>query len=248
MAYYNLQEFLSSFSKSSFQRTAQYRCRMPVENVGNGLLKRLFPEAARFLAEGLICESTRTPSRSFDMTSMTVYGYEEKYPTFTTYTDVECTFMAPLITTDIGTRNQVLDLFTAWQNLIQPRTRSPFGKTIGDSDMVMRFPDTYRLKDGMVLELFDPYNAKRNNGQVAINVSSNRKIKIPIVGTASIGATFGQPTADEESEPTITYRYYNVFPAVVESTPVSWASQDELQKISVTFTYSYWATDTRDTE
>jgi hypothetical protein len=181
---------------------------------------------------------------------MTIYGYEEKYPIFTTYTDVECSFMAPLIVGEDGSRNQVLELFTAWQSFIQPRTEKGRGGSSGisDSDMVMRFPDNYRLKDGMVLELFDPYNEKRNSGQVAVNLKTKPSIKIPLIGRASIGATFGAPEPDVESAPTITYRYYNIFPATIESAPMSWASNDELQKVTVTFTYSYWSSDTRTVE
>jgi hypothetical protein len=247
MAYYNLETFLASFNRSSFQKTAQFRCRLSVENVAGGRLKRLYPEAARLLAEGLICESTRTPSRAFDTTNMTISGYEEKYPIFTTYTDVDCTFMTPLIVGERGSRNQVLELFNTWQNLIQPRTERGRGAstTINDSDMVMRFPDYYRLKDGMVLEMFDPYSAKRNSGQVALNLKSKPNINIPLIGKASIGATFGDPDPDTETEPTIAYRYYNVFPSTVESSPVGWSNVDELQKITVSFTYSYWASDSR---
>lgn len=242
MPLFNIQEFLSTIGQTSLQRSAQFRCRIPIGNIAgtsNGLrLVNAFPEAAALLERGILCESTRTPSRSFETASMTIYGYEEKYPVFTTYTDLECTFYTPIFWGTHGPSNGILKLFTAWQNLIHEMTPFDDGTVVDhQSDLVVNFPDNYRLRQGMVMEMFDPYNARRNNGQIAVGVST----RLPIIGDRiGAGITFGAESPDPDPTPTIRYRYFNVYPQTVESSPVSWGETDQVQKITVTFTYSYW--------
>lgn len=222
MAYYNVDTLLSELQRNSLQRTSQFRCKIPVHLIGDlGLANNLetrYPHAGRLLRQGLLCESTSTPSRQFDTTTMTIYGYEEKFPTFTTYADMQCTFMIPM-TQDFAeekTSLEVVELFHAWQNLIQPISSQNSSNGFTEpGDMVLSFPSEYRLQDGMTLEQFDPYNAKRNNG----------------------------PAEDTEPTPTIVYRFRNVYPLTIEPMAVSWSSIDEYQKLTVTFAYSYWTSD-----
>lgn len=241
MAYYNVDTLLTELQRNSLQRTSQFRCKIPVQLIGdlgraNNLATR-YPNAARLLQQGLLCESTRTPSRQFETTTMSIYGYEEKFPTFTAYADMECTFMVPM-TQDFAeekTSLDVVELFHAWHNLIQPiSSKNPSNGFTERGDMVLSFPIEYRLQDGMTLEQFDPYNAKRNNGQTDVG----RGIFLDINGN------FAGPAEDtEESTPTMVYRFSNVYPLTIESVPVSWSSTDEYLKLTVTFAYSYWTSD-----
>jgi hypothetical protein len=237
MSNFNIGQFMAEF-QNGFQKPSQYRCKLPINTVAGGVLVRRFPKAAEYLATGLVCQSTRTPSRQFETTPLTIYGYEEKYPTFTTYTDLECTFHAPLIGSDPKTaKNDILQLFHAWQELIHPRS-TPSGVSV--SDMMLRFPDEYRLQN-MELELLNPYNSKQ--GEKGLDVKVN--VRVPIVGNIGGALSIRDPKTQDESqyasEPTIVYQFQNVYPITVESTQVSWASTDELQTITVTFAFSYWA-------
>lgn len=247
MPYFSIQDFLATVDKAGMQRSSRFRCRIPVSAIEGrvpfiagaqaGLpLWSLYPAAAEMLTRGLICESTRTPSRSFDTTDMTLYGYEEKYPVFTTYTDLDCTFYTPLVRTSSGTSNDVLKLFNEWQNLIHPIT-SRNGQTDSRQEMTLNFPDQYRLREGMVLEMFDNFHPKRNAGGLGVNVNT----EVPVFGNVSIGAVFGQPPAnDPELPPTTVYRFFNVYPITVESSAIAWSAVGEFQKVTVSFAFSYW--------
>ena len=259
MSNFNIGQFMAEF-QNGFQKVNQYRCRLPVQRIGlprnstqvTGPLAKRFPRAVEYLDRGLLCQSTRTPSRSFDTVPLAIYGYEEKYPSFTTYTDMECTFLAPLIEDPLagGPTNQILEVFHAWQSLIQPRVlNSQYGGlsvrgSRTDGDMVMRFPDEYKLASGMHLELIDPYNTKRNEIGVDINVN----LRVPVIGKVNLGFSARDKESQDEvqyaSVQTMRYEFFEVYPITVESTQVAWNSNDEFQAITVTFAYSYWITNT----
>ena len=241
--------------QNGFQKVNQYRCKLPLHTVGLrpnqsiGPLAQRWPKAIEYLAKGMLCQNTRIPSRSFDTARLSIYGYEEKYPSFTTYTDLECTFLAPLIQDDIsgGPTNQILEVFNAWQTLMQPQTRTtPYAKYAGGVDngnMVMRFPDEYRVQSGMELELINPFNTKRNEIGIDINVN----LRIPVIGKVNLGglSVRDQKSQDETqyaSLETIRYQFFNVYPVTIESSQVNWNSDNEFQAITVTFAYSYWTT------
>jgi hypothetical protein len=129
---------------------------------------------------------------------------------------------------------EVVELFHAWQNLIQPiSSKNPSNGFTERGDMVLAFPIEYRLQDGMTLEQFDPYNAKRDNGLT--NVGQGIFL--------DINGNFAGPAEDTEPTPTIVYRFRNVYPLTIEPMAVSWSSIDEYQKLTVTFAYSYWTSD-----
>lgn len=216
MSYYDLQQFLGALQLHSngLQRATLFRCLLDVGSIigpTGRVLSAVYPNAYDVLRRGLVCESTRTPTRTFETTALSIYGYEEKYPVFTTYTDLECTFLTPLFTSSLFAgngelRNEVYDLFVAWQSLIQNPTDVQVNGSaqITNGSMNLSFPDTYRLKDGMVLE------------------------------------TIG-PNTDDNARPTSTFRFFNVYPITVESAAVSWMNNDEIMRVSVTFAYSYWS-------
>lgn len=243
MSNFNIGQFMAEF-QNGFQKPNQYRCKLPINTVANGALVKRFPKAAEYLATGLVCQSTRTPSRQFETTPLSIYGYEEKYPTFTTYTDMECTFHAPLIGSDPKTaKNDILRLFHAWQELIHPRQTQQIVLTnainTDASQMMLRFPEEYRLQN-MELELLNPYNEK--SGESGVDIKLN--VRLPLVGNVGGALSFRDPASQDESryasEPTIVYRFQNVYPITVESTQVTWNSNDEFQAITVVFAYSYW--------
>jgi len=211
MSYFQIDRFMSSF-KDGFQRTSQFRCMIDVSAVAGGALKKAYPAAAEWLAQGILCDGTRTPSRSFETVGLEMYGYQEKFPVFTTYTDLECSFMMPLAPSTKGITNQVSDLLIEWQNLIQRRRTAGSG---ADDPMVLRFPSEYRVKQGFTLELLNPYNS------TAIALRDSVK-------------------DDWQAPPTQRYEFFNVYPFTVESTAVGWQSVNEVQRIDVSFAYSYW--------
>ena len=153
----DISAFLGRVLSQGLQRTNLYRCKLDLPaQFGNfaGL-----PKAAELLREGLLCRTTMTPSRTLETTTVNLAGgYEETYAVGTTYNNLDCTFLCPLIE---GT-NQVLTLFHAWQNLIQNR-----GKVGEDADMVFTFPSEYRLKQGMRVELFSGSGLQQSIGSGA---------------------------------------------------------------------------------
>jgi len=159
--------------------------------------------AIKLLQEGLLCRTTMTPSRTLETTTVNLAGgYEEEYAVGTTYNNLDCTFLCPLIE---GT-NQVLSVFHAWQNLIQNR-----GKVGDDANMVLTFPKTYRLEEGMRLELFSGQEPTRD---------------------------FGPPSP--RSEITTAFDYFNVYPVTVSGTTVDWLTLDEMMEVAVNFSYTHW--------
>jgi hypothetical protein len=45
---------------------------------------------------------------------------------------------------------------------------------------------------------------------------------------------------DRKNEPTIVYKFTNIYPVTVQSVPVSWEQSNEYLKCAVTFNYSSW--------
>jgi len=242
MSNFNIQGFMSEF-KNGFQRPNQYRCKLNAALVGGngnatGPLGQRFPKACELLQQGLLCENTRTPSRSFETQQMTIFGYEEKFPVFTTFTDLDCTFLTPLLDDpNFGQMNQIAELFHAWQSMIQPNR-------VNDGDnMVVAFPEEYRLAQGMELELLTPYNTKRAEFGIDVNISGSVFAGVPILGNTQLAKLRLRGNTDEgASGPTQGYQFFNIYPLTVDSTQMSWDSQNEFQKITVTFAYSYWTT------
>ena len=254
MAYFNIDSFLNGvIGENGLQRSTQFRCRIPVANIGGGgrmgrFLNRRYPEACTWLAEGLLCEQTRTPSRSFHTESLGIYGLEEKYPMFTTYVDHECQFYTPLVKRGGKYHNDVAALFHEWQNVVQRRTH----RHGSDADMILMFPDEYRLQEGMILDQFSTYNEKRRGGLLGVNVNAQGNVRDGIRRFNQVSRWFNGPQIpdrfrwewgngeDGDSEETLSYEFFNVFPQTVQSSEVDWAGMNEFQRVTVSFTYSYW--------
>lgn len=112
----DLQQFMSAFPQG-FQQNNRFTCKF----VFGGKLEELmsahtdFASMCRWMHEGIICDTTRLPSRAFDQVPLTLYGVTEQFPTKTEYTPLECTFLTPLV----GARNILPEFFTLWMNQIQ---------------------------------------------------------------------------------------------------------------------------------
>ena len=154
----DISAFLGRVLSGGLQRTNRYRCKLALTAATGASLRNLgitaprLQEAITLLREGLLCRTTMTPSRTLETTTVNLAGgYEETYAVGTTYNNLDCTFLCPLIGNDPHSTatNPVLTLFHAWQNLIQNR-----GKAGDDADMVLSFPREYRLEQGMRLEMF----------------------------------------------------------------------------------------------
>ena len=198
------QAFLDRVLTGGLQRTNRYRCKLDLTN--HGITEPGLQEAVALLREGLLCRTTMTPSRTIETTNVNLAGgYEEEYAIGTTYNNLDCTFLCPLIE---GT-NQVLSVFHAWQNLIQNR-----GKVGEDANMVLTFPKTYRLEQGMRVELFS--------------------------GLATRDRNFVGPTRDSGPGITTAFDYFNVYPVTVSGTTVDWLTLDEMMEVAVNFSYTHW--------
>jgi hypothetical protein len=159
----DISAFLGRVLSQGLQRTNRYRCKLDLADLftdqigttGGGagtaanpfrtgvLAGGGFESTIELLREGLLCRTTMTPSRTLETTTVNLAGgYDETYAVGTTYNNLDCTFLCPLIgDPDSTATNPVLTLFHAWQNLIQNR-----GRKGEDADMVLTFPKTYRSR------------------------------------------------------------------------------------------------------
>ena len=211
----DINTFLSRVLANGVQRTNRYRCTL---DLGQFTDFTVYPAVQQLLREGLLCRTTMTPTRSLETTTVDLSaGYEEKYAISTSYTDIDCTFLSPLI----DGKNQVLSLFHAWQNRIQNRGRLNEGDS---ADMVLAFPNTYRLTQGMTLELLS-----QDEGREEIAAPNN-----PNSTATFTGGVINQPATSA------SFQYFNVYPISVAGTTVDWAMMDEMMEVSVTFSFTHW--------
>ena len=211
----DINTFLSRVLANGVQRTNRYRC---ILDLGQFTDFTVYPAVQQLLREGLLCRTTMTPTRSLETTTVDLSaGYEEKYAISTSYTDIDCTFLSPLI----DGKNQVLSLFHAWQNRIQNRGRLNEGDS---ADMVLAFPNTYRLTQGMRLELLS-----QDEGREEIAAPNN-----PNSTATFTGGVINQPATSA------SFQYFNVYPISVAGTTVDWSSMDEMMEVSVTFSFTHW--------
>lgn len=211
----DINNFLSRVLANGVQRTNRYRC---ILDLGQFTDFTVYPAVQQLLREGLLCRTTMTPTRSLETTTVDLSGgYEEKYAIGTSYTDIDCTFLCPLI----NGKTEVLSLFHAWQNRIQNRGRL---NEEDSADMVLAFPNTYRLTQGMRLELLS-----QDEGREEIGAPNNPN------STATFNAgVINQPATSA------SFQYFNVYPISVAGTTVDWSSMDEMMEVSVTFSFTHW--------
>ncbi len=232
----DISAFLGRVLPQGLQRTNRYRCKLDLTNLGNFASRSVtgnfagLPKAAELLKEGLLCRTTMTPSRTLETTTVNLAGgYEETYAVGTTYNNLDCTFLCPLID---GT-NQVLTLFHAWQNLIQPR-----GKVGQAANMVLTFPETYRLAQGMRLELF---SGREPGGQQVSEATAADKAFDQLTSTGHDFSAIDFKGRDSaRPEITTAFEYFEVYPVTVSGTTVDWLTLDEMMEVAVTFSYTHW--------
>lgn len=211
----DINNFLSRVLANGVQRTNRYRC---ILDLGQFTDFTVYPAVQQLLREGLLCRTTMTPTRSLETTTVDLSGgYEEKYAIGTSYTDIDCTFLCPLI----NGKTEVLSLFHAWQNRIQNRGRLNEGDS---ADMVLAFPNTYRLTQGMRLELLSQDEGREEIGAPK-NPNSTATFNAGVINQPAISASF---------------QYFNVYPISVAGTTVEWAMMDEMMEVSVTFSFTHW--------
>jgi hypothetical protein len=133
----------------------------------------------------------------------------------------------------------VLSLFHAWQNLIQPR-----GKVGEDANMVLAFPKTYRLEQGLRLELFTGHDRRQYVSEAeAANVSLDQLGRnIPGISAENL-AIMREGTARQLVNPlgiTTAFEYFDVYPVTVSGTTVDWITVDEMMEVAVSFSYTHW--------
>ena len=251
----DIQAFLGRVLSGGLQRTNRYRCRLdlsglfgdqdPIEGgqigptaFATGVEGRpaMMP-AIELLREGLICRTAVTPSRTLETTSVNLAGgYDEEYAVGTTYNNLSCTFLCPLID---GT-NPVLTVFHTWQNLIQNR-----GKVNEAADMVLTFPKEYRLGQGMRLEMFtgrvpeNVYEAERRSSEVN-QLEQNLPDLDPFNLALIREGIFRQGVVDNTRQISSAFDYFDVYPVTVSGTTVEWDMRDEMMEVEVEFSYTHW--------
>ena len=197
----DINAFLGRVLSGGLQRTNRYRCKLDLTSLK--FTEPRLQEAVALLKEGLLCRTTMTPSRTLETTSVNLAGgYEETYAVGTTYNNLDCTFLCPLI----DATNQVLTLFHAWQNLIQNRGKA--GPTGDDANMVLSFPKEYRLEQGMRVELFSGQEPNRDIGPTRPfrNVTTAFEYFDVYPVTVS-GTTVDWLTLDEMMEVSVNFSY-----------------------------------------
>jgi hypothetical protein len=227
----DISAFLGRVLSGGLQRTNRYRCKLDL--TGFGITEPRLQEAVALLKEGLLCRTTMTPSRTLETTTVNLAGgYEEEYVIGTTYNNLDCTFLCPLLgdpnSPDHVAQNPVLSVFHAWQNLIQNR-----GKVGEDADMVLAFPREYRLAQGMRVELF--------SGHLPSEVSAADKEFERISKThpdIPIEMLKGRDSA--KSKISTAFEYFDIYPVTVSGTTVDWLTLDEMMEVAVTFSYTHW--------
>ena len=237
----DINAFLGRVLSGGLQRTNRYRCKLDLTQFGNFAAGRRLaaslPKTAELLREGLLCRTTMTPSRTLETTTVNLAGgYEETYAVGTTYNNLDCTFLCPLID---GT-NQVLTLFHAWQNLIQNR-----GKGGEDTNMVLTFPKEYRLEQGMRLEMFTGRVPRNILAAEASALRVNRLERdMPDLNPEHIArireGIASQMVVDNTRQISTAFEYFDVYPVTVSGTTVDWLTIDEMMEVAVSFSYTHW--------
>lgn len=205
----DISEFLGRVLADGVQRTNRYRCKLDVGPLGLSE----YDNAAKLLREGMLCRTTSTPTRQMETTTVDLSGgYEEKYAIGTQYTDLDCTFLCPLI----DGKTEVLSLFHRWQNLIQDHREG--------GDMVLAFPKSYRLEQGLTLELLSQKGDREE-------IFAPKKLDSAAIFNSGV---INQPAT------TASFQYYDVYPLFIAGTTVDWAMMDEMMEVSVTFSFTHW--------
>ena len=236
----DIQAFLDRVLENGLQRTNRYRCKLDLTDLK--ITDPRLQEAITLLREGLICRTTMTPSRTLETTTVNLAGgYEETYAVGTTYNNLSCTFLCPLIghakergDQSIAT-NPVLSVFHAWQNLIQNR-----GKVGEDADMVLTFPKEYRLEQGMRLELFTGHMTQHGT---EAETADNAFDQLSKTHALPMEMLKGRDSAKHKLRPggiTTAFEYFDVYPVTVSGTTVEWDMRDEMMEVEVEFSYTHW--------
>ena len=92
----DINAFLGRVLSGGLQRTNRYRCKLDLTDLK--ITDPRLQEAIALLREGLLCRTTMTPSRTLETTTVNLAGgYEETYAVGTTYNNLDCTFLCPLL-------------------------------------------------------------------------------------------------------------------------------------------------------
>ena len=250
------------------QRTAFFTCQIDLSPsiqtgiVPNPLSGYGFPseevswdmkQAIPLLQQGLVCSSVTLPSREFQTTDLTIYGVEEKYPILSTFVDLTCEFLTPLVPSGgNSSRNVVAATFHHWQDIVQPMASVKDGFRSNGRENVpaienlnFKFPDTYRVPQGVTIAQYtNAPKFSQSTGKMeflsqsdleiaAILRKTNPQLNLPVTYNIA-DSVFGPPT--------LVYHFYNVYPVRVDSSQLDWSDVDQFQRVRVSFAYTHWTT------
>lgn len=241
---FNLERFFNQLVATPLQKPSFFTCSMDLSLVGQtsdiSLIK--FSDdiaiANSFLKEGALCTSVTLPGRDLETVDMTIYGVEEKYPTFTTFGDVTCNFLLPVDDTSGGTlqsfRSSVLAAFQHWMDYIHQITPASqtYEQVKAPQHLNLRFPDTYRLAQGFTITQY----AANRAAEPFVQASD-----VPVNGLYQYNLNTGYDDETKPYLPSISYNFFNVYPVKITSSQLNWTSGSGFLELAVAFAYTHWS-------
>ena len=104
--------------------------------------------------------------------------------------------------------------------------------------MVLAFPNTYRLAQGMILELLSQDEEAAANAIDAISAENRDGLRPPKNPNSTTPFTSGVTGFNPGRS--ALFQYFNVYPLSVAGTTVGWAMMDEMMEVTVTFSFTHW--------
>lgn len=219
-------ERLRKASHNDFQRPSRFAVRF--DSLDDSWFSAAAKPALNAMREGLLCSNITTPAREFETTELSIFGYDETYPTGTEFTAITCTFLLPLMFAGVGVYNSVLTAFTDWQSRIQ-NVRTGGVRTF-------RFPDAYRLRNGFVVETRSNYETRANTLTSGAYNDPGTGVYTPI----DLPSLAEQYHTEHTTFNTNATRYYNVYPKTVQPSDLDWSATDEFLQLRVEFSFTHW--------
>jgi len=227
-----------TYSNSTSQSVATFR---------SGVVEESFSDYQLMLEQGLVCTSVSLPGRGFATADQSIYGFTRKVPYYSEFPSLTCTFVVP---TGIKGTNIGMTFFQQWMNRIQntrQKTTSQSTVDIETGAFDMSFPDTYCAEAEICQYSF--IDVSQTDTTAEINIRPDFLNASSTIGRAARTFESAYLKKDAPSNPnagntvrqmSLRHRFYQLYPASVEATPMSWADTDSFTQLTVSFNYSYW--------
>jgi len=254
----NLQKFMSEVGQYGFQKSNWFDFRisaLPFIDPNYASRNQIYgPQYGttqfgfeNFLQQGLVCTSVSLPGRGFATADQSIYGFTRKVPYFSEFPPLSCTFVVPI--GPDGT-NFGASYFRAWMNQIQNVPQNETSQEtvdVGQGAFDMAFPETYYAE--AEIRQYSFIDVSQTDTTAQINMHTNTLNGSSTLGRAATTFADAYLSKNEPSNPnagqtirqvSLRHRFYQLYPASIEATPLNWADTDSFTQITVTFNYSYW--------